>query len=240
MKAMVLAAGLGTRMRPLTLETPKPLIEVGGKALIDWSLEGLKDAGITDIVVNASYLGEQVATHIATKSDLSIRLSHEDAPLETGGGIKKALPFLGSDPFLVMNSDAFCLPAKEAIEELRNVHEQAGNAITLLVQPVEKAVGYNGRGDFALTDERKLRRRQPEDEQLPFVFTGMQMLDPSIFTGVAEEKFSMNLLYDASIDGNAVLQKVTACIHEGIWLHVGAPDEKAAAEAYLIDHPAGE
>lgn len=231
MRAMVLAAGLGKRMRPLSEHTPKPLIEVAGKALIDWSLDALVEAGITQIVVNASYLGDQVAAHVAAYARADIQLSMEESPLETGGGIKQALPLLGEAPFLVMNSDAFCLPGAAAIAQLCEAAEHSSKKMQLLLQPVEQTVGYQGAGDFFC--EEGVVRRKAADERAPYVFTGMQIIDPALFAAVAENVFSMNLLYDRERDAQGGLPLIEGVVHTGTWLHVGTPEQKADAERYL-------
>lgn len=230
MRAMVLAAGLGTRMRPLTEHTPKPLIQVAGKALIDWSLDALVHAGISQIVVNVSYLAEQVEAHIAKRNDAEFIISHEAEPLETGGGIKKALTHLGDAPFIVMNSDAFCMDGVAAIRQLQTAEDAP---ITLMLQPKEHAVGYHGVGDFFRDERGAIRRKLETEAQAPFVFTGIQKLHPSIFEQSPEGKFSMNVLYNQEVATDGTLGSVQSIVHEGTWLHVGTPQEKAQAEAFL-------
>ena len=231
MRAMVLAAGLGTRMRPLTETTPKPLIEVGGKKLIDWSLDALVQAGIREIVVNVSYLAQQVEAHISKRSDATYTLSYEPHPLETGGGIKKALPYLGDSPFLVMNSDAFYLEGEKAIRALMSDTSPA--PITLIVQNKRAAIGYDGAGDFHCDGAGNIRRKGAQESEAPFVFTGIQKLQPMIFSSVLAEKFSMNLLYDKHVAADGTLKQVAGLRHDGVWLHVGTPDQKRRAEAHL-------
>lgn len=231
MRAMVLAAGLGTRMRPLSEHTPKPLIEVASKPLIDWSLDALVQTGVRHIVVNVSYLAEQIEAHIAQKTDADYTISHEPTPLETGGGIKQALPYLGDAPFIVMNSDAFCMDGAEALNQLQEHAD--GAPITLLLQPKEQAVGYHGAGDFFCDAAGNLRRRTADETEAPYVFTGIQLLAPSIFEGSPEDAFSMNVLYNKNVNADGTLQGVKGCVHTGTWLHVGTPQEKAQAEAFL-------
>lgn len=233
MRAMILAAGLGTRMRPLTEHTPKPMVMLAGKPLIDWSIDALIAAGIDEIVVNVSYLGEQVEAHLHSRSDANFHISHEQTPLETGGGIKRALALLGDAPFLVMNSDAFCLDGCGAIQQLQRACQKSTKPMQLLLQPVEQTVGYDGNGDFFCDDLGAIQRKKKSDAKAPYVFTGMQIIHPTAFDGVDEEIFSMNLLYDREKTDAAVLPNLDGVVHKGTWLHVGSVTEKEQAEGFL-------
>ncbi len=206
---MVLAAGLGTRMRPLTLDMPKPLIPVAGKALIDWNLEFLAEGGITNVVVNTSYLADQLEAHLGDRA----ALSREGAPpLETGGGVKKALPLLGDGVFLTMNSDAI-LPGENPIAKLLDAWRDDIDFLLLLV-PRTSAIGWQGNGDF-VTDGARIRR--PRDgEDAPYIFTGVELMHPRAFAQSPDGAFSLNTLWKQSD-----LARVGYVLHDGPWLNVG-------------------
>jgi MurNAc alpha-1-phosphate uridylyltransferase len=225
---MIMAAGLGTRMRPLTETMPKPLVQVVGKPLIDYALDFLSASGISEIVVNSHYFAEILEEHLQSHHlAKKITISREDEVLETGGGIKKALPILGNSPFFVLNADVICIDgAPPALAHLaQNFDTEKMDAI-LLLHEVEKAVGYSGKGDFFINDNGTLRRRA-ENETAPYVFTGIQIIHPRLFVGAPDGKFSLNELY------NRDLNRIGAIIHAGDWLHVGSPSELAEAENYL-------
>lgn len=227
-KGMVLAAGLGTRMRPLTNTTPKPLIKVGGHALLDHVLDWMSASGINDVTVNTHYLADQIESHVQRRTQPKIMLSSEASQLlETGGGITKALPWLGSAPFISANSDTICVDGTTpAIARLAQHWDDESMDALLLLHPVEKAIGYEGRGDFFLNPEGKLTRRT-DNHFAPYVFTGVQLLHPRLFTNAPSGPFSMNLLYDRN------LSRVRAIVHDGNWLHVGDPQGLSQAEAWL-------
>lgn len=223
--AMILAAGLGTRMRPLTLEKPKPLIPVHGKALIDWNLEWLAAGGITQVVVNTSYLADQLEAHVGDRA----ALSREGAPpLETGGGVKKALPLLGEGVFLTMNSDAILPEAgKHPVQKLAAAWRDDVDFLLLLV-PKAQAIGWQGSGDFVLSGDRI--RRPSQDEDAPYVFTGIELMHPRAFADAPEGAFSLSALWK-----NNDFAHVRAIVHDGPWLNVGDLEGLAAAERYLLD-----
>jgi MurNAc alpha-1-phosphate uridylyltransferase len=230
-RAMVLAAGLGTRMRPLTDDKPKPLLAVDGQTLLDRALDWLAASGVTDAVVNSFYKGEQIAAHLASRATPRIRISPEDVLLETGGGITKALPLLGDAPFISVNGDVICLDgATPALRRMADAWDDGIDAL-LLVHPVEKAVGYAGRGDFFVEDD-VVRRRQ-DLPSAPYVFTGVQMVHPRLFAGAPEGAFSMNLLYNKNMREDGTLVRIRAVIHDGDWLHVGDPAGLKQAERWL-------
>jgi MurNAc alpha-1-phosphate uridylyltransferase len=202
---MVLAAGLGQRMRPITATLPKPLIKVGGRALIDYSLDRLADAGITRAVVNVHHLADQVEAHVAARRAPAIVISDERSLLlETGGGLKKARPLLGEEPFLTLNSDS------------------------LWVEGSRTSLGYEGRGDFAMDPHGRLRRRR-EREVTPFVFAGVSIVKPKLLDNAPDGPFSANLLYDRAIEA----ERLFGLRLDGEWLHVGDPPSIAAAEERL-------
>ena len=230
--AMVLAAGRGERMRPLTDVTPKPLIPVNGKSLIDYTLDMLESAGVEEVVVNASYLAEQVTAHVDARQTPHVQVSHEPERLETGGGIAKALPLLGNGPFYSFNSDIILLDgARPGLECLADAWDDASMDALLLLVPVERATGYEGEGDF-FYDGAMLKRRG-EAGSAPYAFSGVQIIHPRLFADVPEGPFSLNLLYDRQRDTEGCLPNIKAVIHDGGWLHVGTPEQKESAEARL-------
>lgn len=232
-KAMVLAAGFGKRMRPLTDHLPKPLIPVGGIALIDRALDWLANAGVQEAVVNSYYKAALLEAHLATRKTPKIRMSREETILETGGGICNALPMLGDAPFFSVNGDVICLDGETpALKRLWAHWDDAAMDALLLVQPVEKTVGYDGPGDFFL-EAGKLRRRA-EAEAAPFVFTGVQLLHPRLFDTAPGGAFSMNVLYNRDMSCDGTLHRVAALVHDGRWLHVGDPEGLRQAEAALL------
>lgn len=229
---MVLAAGLGLRMRPLTETTPKPLIAVAGRTLLDRAIDRFADAGVETVVVNVHHLADQVVAHLAGREAPRIEISDETGQLlETGGGIGKALPLLGPDPFFAANSDAVVLngntPALNRLAEQWN--DDAMDGLLLLHSTVE-AYGYDGRGDFHADPSGRLTRRG-ELDVVPYLFTGVQLLHPRLFAGAPEGPFSMNRLYDQALDAG----RLYGVVHDGDWFHVGDAAGLAQAEAYMAD-----
>jgi len=227
--AMILAAGKGTRMRPITDTLPKPLIKVGGKALIDWPLDEFQAAGVTKAVVNLHHLAPLVRAHVATRTAPTIAISDEtDQLLETGGGILKALPMLGDQSFFAANTDAFTVgAARTGPEALRNAFDETVDAV-LLLHPFSHTHGFDGAGDFFLESDGQLRRRGSA-ASAPFVYAGMQLLRPSVFAGVAPGAFSMNPIWDRLMAAG----RLKGVAQDGEWFHVGTPDAIAATEAEL-------
>lgn len=231
-KAIVLAAGLGTRMRPLTDTLPKPLIPVADKALIDRTLDWLAGSGITEAVVNTHYKADMIAAHLEKRRHPAIHLSHEVDILETGGGIKNALPLLGDEPFFCINSDVICIDGTEsALHRLEKAWDGNRMDALLLLHPVEKAIGYKGPGDFFLTPNGV--RRRLDERAAPLVFTGIQMLHPRLFENAPADVFSLNALYNRAMHKDGTLTRVAAVVHDGEWLHVGDLEGLAEAEAFL-------
>lgn len=231
--AMVLAAGLGKRMRPLTATRPKPLIEVAGRSLLDRALDHLRRAGIGRAVINVHYFADQVDAHLAARDQgLDIRLSDErDLLLETGGGVAKALPLLACDPFYVVNSDNLWVDG--SIDTLQLLAQrwdpQAMDALLLLV-PLARAAGYEGRGDFTMDPLGRLKRRA-EHRVAPYVFSGVQLLSARLFDGEPIEPFSMWLVWNKALaEGRAF-----GAVHQGLWYHVGTPRAVTETEALLAD-----
>lgn len=235
---MILAAGLGMRMRPLTERMPKPLVPVAGRPLIDYALEFMVSGGVENVVVNASYLGDMLETYLSgKKAPESIRISREDAPLETGGGIAKALPLLGDAPFICYNSDIICLNgAQHAIARLSQAWDDTRMDALLLLQPRDNTVGFEGPGDFFVDESGCLERRGAR-ESAPYVFSGVQLLHPRLFAHrPQQEAFSMNVLYNYGMEkGGFLSPRIGALVHDGDWLHVGDLPGLEQAEAYFGD-----
>jgi MurNAc alpha-1-phosphate uridylyltransferase len=229
--AMVLAAGLGLRMRPLTDGTPKPLVTVGGKALIDHVLDRLAEAGVETAVVNVHYLADQIERHLAGRRTPRIVISDERAELlDTGGGVVKALPRLGAAPFFHINSDTIWIDGvKPNLLRLAGIFDPAHMDALLLLAATSTSVGYGGRGDFAMMPDGRLSRRR-EREVVPFAYAGVAILDPALFAAAPPGAFSLNLLFDrASEAGRAHGLRL-----EGVWMHVGTPEGIAAAESAIL------
>ena len=227
--AMVLAAGRGERMRPLTDSRPKPLIEVQGQAMLDRVLDRLAAAGVERAVVNAHHLGEQIAERVAGRARPAVTLSPEAALLDTGGGVVKALPLLGPAPFFVANGDVVWLDGLvPALERLAAAWNEGLMDALLLLHPAVDAFGYDGPGDFMMGPTGLLRRRR-EREVAPFVFAGLQILHPRLFAGAPEGAFSLNLLYDKAAEA----ERLWGLRHDGRWFHVGTPDALGQVEDAL-------
>lgn len=230
--AMVLAAGLGKRMRPITTTTPKPLVEVGGKSLIDFCLDRLEEAGIERVVVNVHYLADLVEVHLAKRSSPEILISDErDQLLETGGGLKKALPLLGDEPFLTLNSDSLWIEGpRPNLRRFVETWDPRRMDILMLLAATATSVGYEGCGDFAMEPDGRLRRRR-EREVTPFVYAGVAVLKPELLADTPDGPFSANLLYDRAIAAG----RLYGLRLDGQWLHVGDPQSLAAAEECLAE-----
>ena len=225
--AMVLAAGLGMRMRPITLTLPKPLVPVAGRTMLDRVLDHLDAIGAERRVINLHWLGETIRSHLDGQSD--IVFSQEPELLETGGGVAKALPLLGSEPFFVCNADIIWTDGGEpALSRLARTFDPARMDGLLLLSPVETAFGYEGQGDFHLGSEGRLTRRQ-QGETTPLLFTGVQILHPRLFDGHPGGAFSLNVLYDKAIAAG----RLFGLVHDGGWYHIGTPPALAEAEALL-------
>ncbi len=228
--AIVLAAGLGTRMRPYNGHIPKPLVAVGGKSLIDYGLDRLADAGVERAVVNVHHLADAVERHLASRQKPRILISDERGELlGTGGGIAKALPQLGDAPFFLVNSDTLWLDGiKPNFARLaENFDPQTMDALLLLASTTG-SLGYDGRGDYALLPDGRLRRRG-EQEVVPFIYAGAAILSPALFAAAPAGAFPLTLLFDRAGEKGRLL----GLRLEGVWMHVGTPEAVAAAEAAL-------
>jgi len=225
---LVLCAGLGSRMRPLTITTPKPLISVAGKPLMAHAIDQLENNGVKDIVVNVHYLADQVETWVSEQKNSTIKISDErNELLETGGGVVKASPLLGSAPFFVLNSDAFWIDriGTSTLEQMRSMYNAKDCDFLLLLVARENAVGFDGRGDFFCSRDAKLTRRGISD-YAPYVFAGCYIIHPRVLINYPEGAFSMNLLWDRALEAG----RVWGLVHDGLWLHVGTPQAIGDAE----------
>lgn len=233
--AMLMAAGLGTRMRPLTLHTPKPLIRVGGRSLIDHVLDVLVAAGVQRAVVNVHWLADAMAVHLAARRDIEILISDErDRLLETGGGFVKALPLLGDDPVLVANTDAFWWPLSvEPLQRLIAAFDPARMDEMLLLADPARSLGYDGAGDFFLGEDGRLTRRGAA-QAAPFAFAGIRLVDPSGYRGEPPEPFSANRVWERSLAAG----RLHGLPLDAFWLHVGDPQALEQAERHLAGAPA--
>lgn len=229
--AMLLAAGLGTRMRPLTDRTPKPLLPLGGRPLIDHALDRLAEAGVQTVVVNAHWRADQIEAHLLARSHSPPRtvLRREEALLETGGGVKAALDLLGPDPFYVVNGDAFWLDGpRSALQRLAASFAAAEVDGVLLVQRTFQVHAEVGLGDFVVDKWGGLRRRA-EREVAPYIYAGLQLISPNLLAGTPEGAFSMNRAWDTAMANN----RLRAVVHDGLWFHLSTPTDLAEAESIL-------
>jgi N-acetyl-alpha-D-muramate 1-phosphate uridylyltransferase len=233
--AMILAAGLGTRMAHLTQERPKPLVEVAGTPLLGFSLDKVEKADVSKVVVNIHYKAEMIRdflnarTATKTKGPEIVVSDETDKLLETGGGIRNALPLLGSEPFYVINSDIMWLDGVQSGFELladRWCDDQMD--ALLLVAPTTKAVGYDGQGDFLMSPDGILTRR-PERQMAPFIYAGIQLIHPRLFADSPEGAFSVNQIWNKALDQG----RLFGVRREGTWFHVGTPEAVKATEAWL-------
>lgn len=229
--AMVLAAGFGTRMRPLTLTTPKPLIPVAGKPLIAYGFDRLREAKVETAVVNGHYLAAQIEDWCKTVATPRTIFSDErDAILETGGGIARALPLLGDDAFFVLNADCFWLDAGvPALQRLKLLWDDTRMDCLLLLCDPSQTTGYDGAGDFVLLPDNRVVRRKDKPDVPALAYIGGYLVHPRLFMNAPGGSFSMNLLWDRAM----AAERLFGLAHAGHWLHVGTVDAIQQAEAHL-------
>jgi MurNAc alpha-1-phosphate uridylyltransferase len=239
---MVLAAGMGVRMRPLTDRMPKPLVEVAGTPLIDRVLDRLAEVGVETAVVNVHYLADQIERHLAEREMAEGASAGRRAPrivisdertelLDTGGGVVKALPALGDAPFFHLNADTIWIDGvKPNLVHLAETFDPARMDALLLLAATSGSVGYAGRGDFTMAPDGRLTRRGERDVA-PFVYAGVAILRPELFSTAPPGAFSLNLLFDRAIKAG----RLYGLRLEGVWMHVGTPDAIAAAENAILD-----
>lgn len=229
--AFVLAAGLGTRMRPLTDDRPKALVEVGGRALIDHMLDRLVEAGVERCVVNVHYFADKMEAHLKARHDVEIIISDERAKLlETGGGLKKARPLLGEDPIWIANTDSVWLEpvGGAAMKSLANLWAKGEAEAALLLARMDRSMGFDSPGDFFMDDHRRLIFRN-DAPSTPYAFMGVHITRPSIVDGNDEDAFSLSKIWRAL----APQGRLQGAVLDGDWMHVGDPAARDAAEARL-------
>ena len=229
-KAMVLAAGYGARLKPLTDRMPKPLVPVAGKPMIEYALDKLRAYGIREIIINVSHLREQLTAYLSAFNDLTIKISEEAEPLETGGGLKKALPLLGSDPCFTINSDILWTDEQEsALDRLTRYWDDAKVDFLLLTQPKSKAIGHD-KGE----DHLFIRRDNTIDwneQEAPYIIAGIGILHPRVLVNAPEGKFSVKILWHEALRQNRL-----ACLpHHGQWFQTGTLPDIKTAEKHLME-----
>jgi N-acetyl-alpha-D-muramate 1-phosphate uridylyltransferase len=231
-KAMVLAAGLGLRMRPLTDHMPKPLVRVAGRTLLDHVLDKLAAADVGEAVVNVHYLPDQIIAHTASRKSPRVIISDErNHVLGTGGGVVKALPLLGPAPFFHVNSDTLWIDGVQSnLMRLADAFDPARMDILLLMAPTASSIGYSGRGDYAMLPDGALRKRR-EHQVVPFVYAGAAILSPRIFADAPKGKFSLTRMFDAANEQ----ERLFGLRLDGVWMHVGTPDAVGAAEEAFLE-----
>ncbi|MFL6791230.1 MAG: nucleotidyltransferase family protein [Bradyrhizobium sp.] len=230
-KAMVLAAGLGLRMRPLTDHIPKPLVSVAGQPLLDHVLDKLGGAGVHEAVVNVHYLPDQIIEHVRTRSRPRVIISDErHEVLGTGGAVVKALPLLGDMPFFHVNADTMWIDGvRPNLARLAETFDPERMDILLLMAPTTSSIGYGGRGDYAMLPDGALRKRR-EHQVVPFVYAGAAIMSPSLFVDTPAGEFSLTKMFDRANEQ----ERLFGLRLDGVWMHVGTPDAvQAAEEAFL-------
>jgi N-acetyl-alpha-D-muramate 1-phosphate uridylyltransferase len=231
-RAMVLAAGLGVRMRPLTDRMPKPLVRVAGRPLLDHVLDKLDDAGVSEAVVNVHYLPEQIIEHTAGRARPRVIISDErNQVLGTGGGVVKALPLLGPAPFFLVNADTLWIDGvRPNLARLAEAFEPSRMDILLLMAPTTSSIGYGGRGDYAMLPDGALRKRR-EHQVVPFVYAGVAIMSPSVFADAPAGDFSLTRIFDRANEQ----ERLFGLRLDGVWMHVGTPDAIGAAEEAFLE-----
>jgi len=232
-RAMVLAAGMGVRMKPLTDRIPKPLVKVGGKALIDYVLDRLDAVGVERVVINVHYLADVLERHLAGRKNFVIS-DERDQILETGGGVVRALPLLGAAPFFLVNSDTIWIDGVQPnLARLAAAFDAKRMDALLLLAPTATSVGYSGRGDYAMAPSGELERRG-ERAVVPFVYAGAAIFSPALFADTPSGPFSLTRLFNRAEEAG----RLHGLRLEGVWMHVGTPAAIAEAEAALVAHVA--
>ncbi len=231
--AMVLAAGLGTRMRPVTDTIPKPLVPVNGKTLLDHALDALDAAGVEKAGVNVHYLPDQIEEHVKSRRSPKIQISDErDELLDSGGGTKKGVAGFEPEPFFILNADSFWVDGpKPNLTAMADAWDDDAMDLLLLVSSKDRAVGFAGPGDFFMDEAGRLTRRG-DAVSAPAIYAGAIIARPDLFEAVGDEKFSLNLLFDEAI----AKQRLFGVSLDGLWLHVGTPDAIAEAEQAIAEH----
>jgi len=231
-KAMVLAAGLGLRMRPLTDQIPKPLVTVAGRSLLDHVLDKLADARVSQAIVNVHYLPDQIIEHVRARKRPRVVISDErDVVLGTGGGVVKALPLLGNAPFFHVNADTLWIDGvRPNLMRLAEAFDPVRMDILLLMAPTAGSIGYEGRGDYSMLPDGALRKRK-ERQVVPFVYAGAAIMSPGIFAGAPTNEFSLTKIFDVANEQ----ERLFGLRLDGTWMHVGTPDAVGAAEEAFLE-----
>lgn len=231
-RGMVMAAGLGVRMRPLTNDRPKPLIEVAGRTLLDHAIDRFKAAGVRFVVVNVHYKGEMVIAHLKKRTDVEIHIQDERSKLlDTGGALKKALPHFKGEPFFTYNSDSIWLESMGSnLLRMAERWDDAEMDCLMLMAPTFSSIGYDGRGDFMMDTTGRLTRRQPQ-RVTPFAWPGVQIIHPRLVEKGTGEVFSTNRLWDIAIEQG----RLYGVRLDGKWMHIGTPEAKAEADHFMSE-----
>ncbi len=230
--AMILAAGFGTRMGDLTKNTPKPMLPMAGRPLIDHALDLVEGAGAGTVVVNLHYLGDQIRNHLASRTSPQVAFSEEQPQiLDTGGGLKHARPLLGHDPVYALNSDAV-FAGPNPLAQLAEAWDPSVMDVLLHMVPVTQAFAYTRAGDFFLDADGEAPRRRGEAKRAPMVYTGAQIVAPHVFEDTPDGPFSMNLIWDRLLRAG----RLAAVSYPGRWVDVGTPEGLTTAERVLLDH----
>jgi len=230
--AMIMGAGLGTRMRPLTDDRPKPLVTVGGKTLIDHSIDRLVAAGVTLVVVNLHYKAAMLEAHLAKRHDVEIIFSDEtEMLLDTGGGVVKAMPHFGDQSFFVLNSDSIWIEnSMPVLSAMLAAWDETRMDGLLLLADMKTALGYEGTGDFALKpDGHLIRARDAAGGDAVYAYPGVQIAGPRLFADAPQGAFSTNIMWDRAI----AQSRLSGTVMDGAWIHVGTPEARDEAEAIL-------
>ncbi len=229
-RAMIMAAGLGKRMLPLTEDIPKPLVKVAGRPLIDYVLDRLASAGVTEVVLNLHYKGEILKDYLEGRNAPAVAYSDEsDELLDTGGGVKKALPLLGEAPFFTHNSDSLWIEGMtDNLHRMGEMWDEDRMDALMLLAPLVTSTGFQGKGDFTMDGTGRLHRRT-ERTVAPFVWTGVQIIRPQAFEDTPDGPFSTNLIWDRAIEND----RLFGIRLDGRWMHVGSPSGIEEAEAVL-------
>jgi MurNAc alpha-1-phosphate uridylyltransferase len=225
---MVLAAGRGLRMRPITNTLPKPLIPIGGRSMLDRAIDSLIAVGVEEVIVNVHHLAAVIERHLADRTAPRLRISREEVLLETGGGIAWTLAPFGDEPFFVVNGDVLWRDGAEpSLITLAKGWDDDRMDALLLLHPVATALGYSGAGDFEMVEGSLIRRQA--GASAPYLYAGLQILHPRLFRNAPAGAFSLNLLYDRA----AALGRLCGVVHRGSWCHVGTPADIPVAEVFL-------
>ncbi len=224
--AFILAAGLGTRLRPYTDTLPKPMVSVAGKPIIDHIIDKLIPAEINKIVVNTHHMGGVLKKHLSQRQDVEIIFSEEEELLDTGGGVKKALPELGKKPFYIINGDAFWTDdiGHNAFENLNNIWDDGQCDMVLLLEPAERMTLTKGVGDYDILENNKAVRSLNQNGK--YMFAGVRLCHPRIFEEAKENKFSFLKLMDEADKAG----RLYGCVHKGYWHHISTPEELHAVD----------